>query len=402
MFVVGIFGGLASQMSQYTFRTALERHYPDVVFKLAVASDFQNIIQHNGFELDRVFGIKKDTADWYTITKLANFCARNDWKGKILNKYMLVKTAVNGGKASQITLDDPSIYYPEIFELNRIQSKLFWGDWSERYFEEIVPEMKNIFTFQKPLNGINLDLYHSMTNCNSVAIHVRGGDYLTTGFLMLSIEYYKKAISYIMERISNPQFYIFTDDMGIKYGVKNYISLGTSLPSDFNFYSFTKGKFSDFGQYLCKTDDFNFADLKLEMFYGDTSKPKSRFIDICISKLLNNEELLLTSGYQKRDIIHVNDVVEIISRIIISNFVEGYKQLPVGTGEHHSIKEIVLYLKDEIGSDSELKFGAIKDRKNEPDTLADISWLKIIDYQLKYGYFEGLKSACISRGGGGT
>ena len=198
---------------------------------------------------------------------------------------------------------------------------------------------------------------------------------------------------------SNLIFPLGVLNMGIKYGVKNYISLGTSLPSDFNFYSFTKGKFSDFGQYLCKTDDFNFADLKLEMFYGDTGRPKSRFIDICISKLLNNEELLLTSGYQKRDIIHVNDVVEIISRIIISNFVEGYKQLPVGTGEHHSIKEIVLYLKDEIGSDSELKFGAIKDRKNEPDTLADISWLKIIDYQLKYGYFEGLKSACISRGG---
>jgi hypothetical protein len=63
MFVVGIFGGLVSQMSQYTFRIALERHYPDVVFKLAVVDYFQNIIQHNGFELDRVFGIKKDTAD---------------------------------------------------------------------------------------------------------------------------------------------------------------------------------------------------------------------------------------------------------------------------------------------------------------------------------------------------
>jgi hypothetical protein len=41
---------------------------------------------------------------------------------------------------------------------------------------------------------------------------------LTTGFLMLSIEYYKKAISYIMERISNPHFYIFFDD---KEYVKN-------------------------------------------------------------------------------------------------------------------------------------------------------------------------------------
>jgi hypothetical protein len=67
---------------------------------------------------------------------------------------MLVKTAVNGG---------------------RLQSKLFWGDWSERYFEETVPEMKNIFTFQKPINGINIDLYHSMKNRNSVAIHVRRG-----------------------------------------------------------------------------------------------------------------------------------------------------------------------------------------------------------------------------------
>ena len=62
---------------------------------------------------------------------------------------------------------------------------------------------------------------------------------------------------------SNLIFPLGVLNMGIKYGVKNYISLGTSLPSDFNFYSFTKGKFSDFGQYLCKTDDFNFADLKL-------------------------------------------------------------------------------------------------------------------------------------------
>ena len=58
MFVVGIFGGLTNQMSQYTFRTALERHYPNVVFKLAAASDFQNIIQHNGLEC-----IRKDQID---------------------------------------------------------------------------------------------------------------------------------------------------------------------------------------------------------------------------------------------------------------------------------------------------------------------------------------------------
>ena len=66
----------------------------------------------------------------------------------------------------------------------------------------------------------------------------------------------------------------------------------------------------------------------------------------------------------------------------------------MGTGENHSIREIVEFLKEQTGSSSELVFGARPDREGgEPDTLADMSWYTGRGLSLKYGYFEGLKSA---------
>lgn len=57
-------------------------------------------------------------------------------------------------------------------------------------------------------------------------------------------------------------------NLAVKYNVKNFITIGTSLPENINFYSFTKHKYGKFGKFLCETDDINFVDLKLEMFYG--------------------------------------------------------------------------------------------------------------------------------------
>lgn len=51
--------------------------------------------------------------------------------------------------------------------------------------------------------------------CESVAIHVRRGDYLKYSKLFGNIctdEYYKAAIKYSFKRIKNPVFFVFTDD----------------------------------------------------------------------------------------------------------------------------------------------------------------------------------------------
>ncbi len=180
-------------------------------------------------------------------------------------------------------------------------------------------------------------------------------------------------------------------NLAIKHGITRFMTVGTALPEDFNLYSFTKHKFSDFGRFLSEKDGIVFLELKLEMFYGGRREPINRFMNSCLTKLCDNECLSLTSGKQKRDLIRVEDAVAIMERIIEKDCFSGYNVLPVGTGEQHSIKEVVEFMKKEIGSNSEVKFGALPDREGEPDTLADIGWYSQIDYRMKYSYFDGVR-----------
>lgn len=201
---------------------------------------------------------------------------------------------------------------------------------------------------------------------------------------------------------SNVIFPLSVLNLAIKYQVKNFITMGTGLPENFNVYSFTKSKFSDFGRFLSEKDGINFGDFRLEMFYGGLYEPEARFLNLCRKKLAKDENILLTYGRQKRDIIHVEDILGIISALIRSEYLQGYRILPVGSGEQHSIREITTYMKQVMGSSSSLKFGAVPERGGEPDTLADISWYKEICYQMKYSFFEGLDKVCleVEHGGG--
>ncbi len=53
---------------------------------------------------------------------------------------------------------------------------------------------------------------------------------------------------------SNVIFPLSVLNLAIKYGIMNYMTMGTGLPAGFNVYSFTKAKFSDFGRFLSEKD----------------------------------------------------------------------------------------------------------------------------------------------------
>lgn len=195
---------------------------------------------------------------------------------------------------------------------------------------------------------------------------------------------------------SNIVFPLSVLNLAMKYGTKNYMTMGTGLPPDFNVYSFTKAKFSDFGEYLSKKEKINFADLRLEMFYGGQNEPDNKFMKSSIRKLIAGEKLKLTEGTQKRDLIRVEDLLRLIELLIKSNYVRGYKMLSVGSGESHSIQEIIGYMAECCASSSDIHFGAIESRAGEPDTQADITWYKDIDFKIKYGFFEGLRDICFA------
>lgn len=122
-------------------------------------------------------------------------------------------------------------------------------------------------------------------------------------------------------------------------------------------------------------------------------EPENRFISSCAKKLRNNEPVSLSEGMQRRDLIQVEDVVDIISKRIRLHYLNYYMSLPIGSGENHSIIKILEFMKQEMNSESELLFGAIPSREGELDTLADISWYKDIGYRTRYSFFDGAKKS---------
>jgi hypothetical protein len=91
------------------------------------------------------------------------------------------------------------------------------GYWqSEFYFSDIRDTLLKDFTFRCPPDSVNSAILESISRCSAVCVHVRRGDYLTAEnqntFGLCGLDYYRTAIDYIRSRVSNPRFFIFSDD----------------------------------------------------------------------------------------------------------------------------------------------------------------------------------------------
>ena len=115
-----------------------------------------------------------------------------------------------------------------------------WGLFqNEAYFKKYRKEILKAFRFKNAMSDKNKQLAHSIKNSNSVAVHIRRGDYLAPKAAqhVLSPHYYKLAADYIAKRVKNPHFYIFSDDMAwVKENIK--------LPYPHTFVEHNHGDFS--------------------------------------------------------------------------------------------------------------------------------------------------------------
>lgn len=211
MFVVSIFGGLGSQMDQYSFLLALKKAYPDTIVKIEINNLFEP--QHNGFELKRVFGINEPEASIAEVELLSEFCPRTTNHFKIKQYLYKLRRLMVGQKESWIYPEDPTAFYPQVFALNPFKNYIFFGNWgNERYRVDVEQEIKNTFHFQDFNNSRNSSIAHDILSSNSVSIHVRHGDYVTIGYSVLPMSYYREAIKIVKGKIDSPRFFIFSDD----------------------------------------------------------------------------------------------------------------------------------------------------------------------------------------------
>lgn len=128
-------------------------------------------------------------------------------------------------------LDGSAIVYVPEFEQLGGNITLHGYFQNPKYFGGYEEVIKTDFTFRYPLDTRNKELSKKIRESNSVSIHIRRGDYLTNeqarnNFATCSLEYYQIAIEYILQRVDNAQFYIFSDDID---WAKNNLSFANNL-----------------------------------------------------------------------------------------------------------------------------------------------------------------------------
>lgn len=182
-------------------------------------------------------------------------------------------------------------------------------------------------------------------------------------------------------------------------GIKQlrFISIGTGLPDNFNIYTYTKKQFNKMGHFFSNEYGLEFINIKLENYFGE-NEPLNRFLPTIIEKLKSNENIPLTQGEQLRDFVYVSDVINAIDLLVYKKDVPPYMDVPLGSGDAPSIKELVTYIKEIMNSKSDLQFGKVPLRPNEPSTFANLAMYRMLGGEIKYSWKDGIKKMLIEEG----
>jgi len=219
MIIIKLKGGLGNQLFQYAMGRNIE-----ITKKINVKFDlswFTHFPQRK-YQLDE-FKTEIKFASFLEIIKVKKF-ERKDGRRYLPFNFFREKNTIHI-KESEGLLQSGVLNFTRDCYLD--------GNWqSEKYFENI----KGIIHKELTLKNESDDLYKNkkqkIKNRNSVSLHIRRGDYTTKKvqqvLKLCPLNYYYQAIQTIKEKINNPAFFIFSDD--INWVKKN---LQTNSPTVF-------------------------------------------------------------------------------------------------------------------------------------------------------------------------
>ena len=197
MKIIRLNGGLGNQMFQYAFAKELEYLYPsDKIFLFGSNKEIQRI-----FDIDLPFATTKD------VMMLGDI--KETYIGKIKRHYFRKKTHIL----------ERDFSYNEF--LQKITGDVYYdGYWqTEKYFSHYNSDINNMFSFKLSINKKNTELFENGKQYCS--IHIRRGDYTTIkGYDVIGLDYYNKAINYIIGKIPGVIFVFFSND--IEWCKKNF------------------------------------------------------------------------------------------------------------------------------------------------------------------------------------
>lgn len=213
MVIIRLMGGLGNQMFQYAFgkRMALVNKTELVLDQslLLDKSKPHELVTHRNFDLNI---LNLSEYRWATAEEIF---AYNGNPSQHSSKRILRKIK--------------NIFYPKKlivqfrndFQKEHLLIKddvCYVGRWqNELYFKDVSEQIKKEFIITAPLNEEILFFENKIKNCNSVCLHIRRSDLITSPIYSLSIgaltlDYFIQAINHLRNKVEKPTFFIFSDD----------------------------------------------------------------------------------------------------------------------------------------------------------------------------------------------
>ena len=125
-----------------------------------------------------------------------------------MRKFSIIKL-LNKFYTKYEIFDEPHFHYSSNI-LNISDHCFLRGYWqSESYFQEYINEIKKIFKFNLILKDKNLKIINDISNCKSVSLHIRRGDFLlkkNKNHLVDLNEYYSISIKEFLKILTIPNF----------------------------------------------------------------------------------------------------------------------------------------------------------------------------------------------------
>lgn len=227
MILAKLRGGLSNQMFQYAAaRRLAHRHQTDVRID-ASWYDTQRDATPRRFELTQLRISGELASRWETI---GTDGIRNARLHELpIALYRKVHPRYRFVTERTLRFD------PRILDLP--DDVCLFGYWvSERYFADVEGIIRKEFRFREPPSRENTARLEQLRSCESVAVHVRRGDYASDPQLreihgLCGPDYYSRAADEIRRRVREPVFFLFSDDL--EWAVDN-LDLGETVVVDDN------------------------------------------------------------------------------------------------------------------------------------------------------------------------
>ncbi|MBR5597741.1 MAG: alpha-1,2-fucosyltransferase [Lachnospiraceae bacterium] len=251
MMIIKISGGLGNQLQQYALYEKLKSIGKDVKVDFSWFKDTKERLTGRDLELDYFPNIQYEAC---TKQELETVLGKRNMAVKMLEKLHL--------KESKLYFEH-QMYDEAIFAMD---NKVLQGYFAcEGYYSDILSILQGRLEFPKEKSEENMRMAQKMEESNSVSIHIRRGDYLNPenreifGDICTEV-YYEKAIDYVKQRVENPQFFIFSDD--IEYVSKKYVG------KEYTIVDINHGKDSFYDMYLMTCCKHNICANSTFSFWG--------------------------------------------------------------------------------------------------------------------------------------